>query len=42
MADHPVFKMVFAKVYPMCVHKAGRRNRTKAEVDHIICRLTGI
>ncbi|MBV2129309.1 DUF2200 domain-containing protein [Arsukibacterium indicum] len=33
--------MAFAKVYPMYVQKAERKNRTKAEVDQIICWLTG-
>lgn len=38
---HPVFAMKFAKVYPMYVQKAERKNRTKKEVDQIICWLTG-
>ena len=33
--------MKFAKVYPMYVQKAERKNRTKEEVDQIICWLTG-
>jgi len=33
--------MAFAKVYPMYVQKAERKNRTQAEVDQIICWLTG-
>jgi hypothetical protein len=33
--------MKFAKVYPMYVQKAERKNRTKEEVDRIICWLTG-
>lgn len=36
-----VFKMPFSKVYPMYIQKAERKNRTKAEVDEIICWLTG-
>lgn len=31
----------FAKVYPMYVQKAERKSRTKAEVDELICWLTG-
>ncbi|MEQ9315087.1 MAG: DUF2200 domain-containing protein [Henriciella sp.] len=31
----------FSKVYPMYVQKAERKSRTKAEVDEIICWLTG-
>jgi hypothetical protein len=33
--------MQFAKVYPLYVQKAERKNRTQAEVDQIICWLTG-
>ena len=33
--------MAFAKVYPMYVQKAERKNRTKDEVDQVICWLTG-
>ncbi len=41
MPAHPVFKMKFAKVYPMYVQKAEKKGRTKKEVDQIICWLTG-
>jgi hypothetical protein len=41
MASHKVFAMKFAKVYPMYVAKAERKNRTRDEVDQIICWLTG-
>lgn len=41
MAEHKIFAMAFAKVYPMYVQKAERKNRTKEEVDRIICWLTG-
>lgn len=33
--------MKFANVYPLYVQKAERKNRTQAEVDQIICWLTG-
>jgi hypothetical protein len=33
--------MKFAGIYPLYVKKAERKNRTKAEVDQIICWLTG-
>jgi hypothetical protein len=33
--------MKFAGVYPLYVKKAQRKNRTQAEVDQIICWLTG-
>lgn len=39
--EHKIFTMAFAKVYPMYVQKAERKNRTQAEVDEIICWLTG-
>lgn len=41
MLKHRVFALAFAKVYPMYVQKAERKNRTKEEVDQIICWLTG-
>src|SRR4051812_5967815 len=41
MAKHRIFTTAFAKVYPLYVQKAERKNRTKAEVDQLICWLTG-
>ena len=41
MARHRVFAMKFAGVYPLYVQKAERKGRTRAEVDQIICWLTG-
>lgn len=41
MPKHRIFATAFAKVYPMYVQKAERKNRTKEEVDRIICWLTG-
>jgi hypothetical protein len=41
MKDHPIFKMAFARVYPMYVQKAERKGRSQAEVDQIIMWLTG-
>ncbi len=38
---HRIFTMPFAKVYPYYVAKAERKGRTKAEVDAVICWLTG-
>ncbi len=38
---HRIFKMAFAKVYPLYVQKAVRKGRTQAEVDEIIRWLTG-
>jgi hypothetical protein len=36
-----LFTMSFAAVYPLYIQKAERKGRTKAEVDAIICWLTG-
>ena len=36
-----VYRMKFSGVYSMYVQKAERKNRTKEEVDEIICWLTG-
>lgn len=33
--------MPFAKLYPLYVQKAERKGRSKAEVDQVICWLTG-
>jgi hypothetical protein len=41
MPEHDIFAMTFARVYPLYVNKAERKNRTKEEVDQIICWLTG-
>ena len=41
MPGHRIYATPFAKVYPMYVQKAERKQRTKAEVDRIICWLTG-
>ncbi|MGI6717074.1 MAG: DUF2200 domain-containing protein [Eubacteriales bacterium] len=39
--NHRIFKTSFASVYPYYVQKAEKKGRTKAEVDQIICWLTG-
>ena len=41
MAGHRVFGMVWGKVYPLLVQKAEKKGRAKAEVDEVICWLTG-
>jgi hypothetical protein len=41
MAEHRIFKISFASVYPHYVAKAEKKGRTKAEVDEIIRWLTG-
>ncbi|MHC8515472.1 DUF2200 domain-containing protein [Sporosarcina sp. ITBMC105] len=41
MTKHKIYTMPFAEVYPHYIAKAERKGRTKAEVDEIICWLTG-
>ena len=36
-----IYGMKFAGVYPLYIQKAERKNRTKEEVDQIVCWLTG-
>ncbi|GAA1107972.1 DUF2200 domain-containing protein [Nesterenkonia jeotgali] len=41
MTKHRIYTMSFASVYPHYVAKAERKGHTQAEVDEIICWLTG-
>jgi hypothetical protein len=41
MEKHRIYTTSFASVYPYYVAKAEKKGRTKAEVDEIICWLTG-
>lgn len=41
MTKHRIYTTSFASVYPHYVAKAERKGRTKAEVDEVICWLTG-
>lgn len=41
MNNTRIYKMSFAGVYPHYILKAEKKGRTKAEVDEIICWLTG-
>lgn len=41
MTKNRVYKMSFARVYPLYVAKAEKKGRTKTEVDQIIRWLTG-
>jgi len=36
-----VYGYKFANIYPLYIEKAERKNRTKEEVDQVICWLTG-
>ena len=38
---HRIFATKFSAVYPLYVQKSERKGRTKADVDRIICWLTG-
>ena len=38
---HRIYTMPFVRVYPEYINKAEKIGRTKAEVDEIICWLTG-
>src|SRR5215217_5648544 len=40
-SNQRIFKMSVARVYPLYVAKAERKGRKKAEVDAVICWLTG-
>src|SRR5688572_13352277 len=40
-AKHRIFTIPVANVYPYYIEKAEKKGRTKAEVDEIICWLTG-
>jgi hypothetical protein len=39
--NHRIYKMSFARIYPMYIAKAEKKGRTKAEVDEIIRWLFG-
>jgi hypothetical protein len=41
MAKHRIYTTSVASVYPHYIAKAERKGRTRAEVDAIICWLTG-
>lgn len=41
MVNEKVFQMDFGKVYGLLLDKATKKGRTKAEVDEVICWLTG-
>ena len=41
MAEHRIFSMPFARLYPAYVNKVERKGRSKDDLDRIICWLTG-
>ncbi|MGO8041414.1 DUF2200 domain-containing protein [Rhizobium johnstonii] len=41
MTKHRIYSISVASIYPHYVAKAEKKGRTKTEVDHIICWLTG-
>ncbi len=40
-SNQRVYRMKFSDVYPLYIQKAERKERTKKEVDQVICWLTG-
>jgi hypothetical protein len=40
-SNHRIYKMAFASVYPHYIQKAGKKGRTKKELDEVLCWLTG-
>lgn len=41
MSDHKIYKMSFARVYPLYIKKLERKGRTQDELDQTIAWLTG-
>lgn len=41
MTGHRIYKLPFKDLYPNYVYKVERKDRTKAELDEVICWLTG-
>ncbi len=41
MEKHKIYSMNVSRVYPLYIAKVQRKGRTKAEVDEIMCWLTG-
>jgi hypothetical protein len=41
MENHRIYRMSFARVYPLYITKVEKKGRTKKEVDQIIIWLTG-
>ncbi len=41
MSRNNIYKMSFARIYPLLIEKAEKKGRTKTEVDEIIRWLTG-
>ncbi len=41
MTKHRIYAVSVASVYPLYVAKAEKKGRSKAEVDEVICWLTG-
>jgi hypothetical protein len=41
MTKHRIYSIPVASVYPMYVTKVERKGRSKAELDQVICWLTG-
>lgn len=42
MPKMDISEIKFAKLYPLYLQKVERKGRTKAELDQVICWLTGL
>lgn len=41
MAEHKIFSMAWAKMYPNWIRKVERKGRTQAELEEVLCWFTG-
>ncbi len=41
MGEHRIYSMAFASFYPAYVNKVEKKGRSKAELDQVLCWLTG-
>ena len=41
MTRHRIFSMSFARIYPLYLAKVERKGHTQAELDEVVCWLTG-
>ena len=41
MNPERIYKMTFASIYPLYIQKVQKKGRTQAELDTVICWLTG-
>lgn len=41
MTNNKIYEMSFSKIYPLLIAKVEKKGRTRDEIDHITCWLTG-